>query len=59
MVLEELHDQGPALVQGAPQRRVRHLLIFQLPKHILGFCTCTVKGEDVPLAFGTLRGVGL
>lgn len=59
MVLEELHDQGPALVQGTPQGRVWHLLIFQLPEHILRFRTCTVEGKDVPLALGTLGGVGL
>lgn len=26
---------------------------------LLNTGTCTVKGEDVPLAFGTLGGVGL
>lgn len=46
MVLEELHDQGPALVQGAPQRGVWHLLVFQLPEHILGFRTWEQHRED-------------
>lgn len=59
MVLEELHDKGPALVQGTPQRRVGHFLILQLPEHILCLSTCAVKGEDVPFALGTLGGVGL
>lgn len=35
MLLEELHDQSPPLVQGAAQRRVGHLVELQLPQDVL------------------------
>lgn len=48
MVLEELHDECAALVQGAAQRRVRHLLILQLTQHIVRLRACAAPARVSP-----------
>lgn len=56
MLLEELHDEGAALVQRAAQRGVGHLLVLQLPQHVLRLRAC---GHGVTLRCrGTPRGAG-
>lgn len=35
MLLEELHDEGAALVQRSAERGVRHLVELQLPEDVL------------------------
>ena len=51
MLLKELHDQSPPLVQGAPQRRVGDLIKLQLPQDVL-----PVRAWGESLCYGWEQG---